>query len=439
MNELPKVDFTKGSVELPPFDQAILTDLTNSLAAAHQLAMNGDPGRNIAPLDPGLLNALVWPQTIDNYSDYLGNFATWRPIEEPESYWSNHLKGPAKGSQEIYDRLCHFYFLIDQPLPDAQSVPAGQTLQQNPTFNAFIDDFAKRWGSFLSTSASFDMSEVEDFNQNSPLYDVIDSMTESSNTHPPFHPIGGDWETFNQFFARELRPGLRPIAEPPGDEVFITRPADCTYEAQYKIDANGGFGNITIKGTHTYATVGELLNDDAYNQTFANGTFIHYFLAPYSYHRFHAPVTGSIKDFGVEQGLAYLAVQLSGGQFDAPDSSTDGYEVQQTRGFVVIDTSENNGPNIGLVAAAPIGMAQVSSVILEDANGNALSLNDEIAQGDQFGYFYFGGSDIIILLQDQSTSGYELSINEKINYPAAYVPDYYHYGTEIVSLTPSSS
>lgn len=74
--------------------------------------------------------------------------------------------------------------------------------------------------------------------------------------------------------------------------------------------------------------------------------------------------------------------------FDAPDNA--GYQFAQARGLVVLDTP------IGLVAVLPIGMAQVSSVILTAEVGVTLRKGEEIS------YFQFGGSDIIVLFEAKS-------------------------------------
>jgi phosphatidylserine decarboxylase len=47
-----------------------------------------------------------------------------------------------------------------------------------------------------------------------------------------------------------------------------------------------------------------------------------------------------------------------------------------------------------LVAILPIGMAQVSSVNLTVETGATLR------KGEEFGYFLFGGSDIVMLFQN---------------------------------------
>ena len=74
--------------------------------------------------------------------------------------------------------------------------------------------------------------------------------------------------------------------------------------------------------------------------------------------------------------------------FDAPDQA--GYEFMQTRGLVVIDSP------IGLVAVLPMGMAQVSSIVLTAEEGRTLHKGEEIS------YFQFGGSDIVTVYQQAS-------------------------------------
>jgi phosphatidylserine decarboxylase len=92
------------------------------------------------------------------------------------------------------------------------------------------------------------------------------------------------------------------------------------------------------------------------------------------------------------RGKVFLDVNLTDdGEFDAPDSSQGGYEFQQARGVFVVDT----GGVMGMVAAVPIGMAQVSGV---DMYTKKLE-GKHVKKGDEFGKFMFGGSDIILLFQ----------------------------------------
>ena len=79
-----------------------------------------------------------------------------------------------------------------------------------------------------------------------------------------------------------------------------------------------------------------------------------------------------------------------------PDGSLDvidgeSYQYNQERGLIVIDS-----PDVGLVAVLPIGMSFVSSVNLTAEKGVRLQ------KGDEFGYFMFGGSDIVMLFQNKN-------------------------------------
>ena len=101
-----------------------------------------------------------------------------------------------------------------------------------------------------------------------------------------------EYPTFTEFFTRRLRPGARPIA--PG-ELLPVSPVDGTV---------GELGDIVegrllqAKGKHyTLAELfgGPRAEDDA--KRFAGGSFVTIYLAPYNYHRIHAPIGGQITGY----------------------------------------------------------------------------------------------------------------------------------------------
>jgi phosphatidylserine decarboxylase len=101
-----------------------------------------------------------------------------------------------------------------------------------------------------------------------------------------------DYPTFTEFFTRRLKPGSRPIA--PG-ELLPVSPVDGTV---------GEIGEIVsgrllqAKGKHyTLAELfgGPAAQEDA--QRFAGGSFLTIYLAPYNYHRIHAPLGGQITGY----------------------------------------------------------------------------------------------------------------------------------------------
>ncbi len=358
-------------------------------------------------LKSDLYNALQWPVTTDGYLDYLWWFARWTPHESTDPAWT------APGTdeqQEVYDHLCHFYWLIDQEVGSGKKIA-----QDNEWFGKWLVSYAKAWGDYLNTTQSFSPETLDSFINNSPKFAVGDSMIFDAKTPDGRPNAASGWLTFNQFFARELNPGLRPISSPM-DNAVITSPADCTYRKTYAIDCDSKIeGIVTIKKTHQVASVVELLEGSPYGDAFANGKFVHYFLGPNSYHRFHAPVAGLLRECRAVTGLAYLDVKTRNGQFHAPDNSQGGYEFAQARGIVILDTSESACGDVGLVGIVPVGMCQVSSVNMTAMVGNNLR------KGGEFGYFLFGGSDIILLFQD--------GVNPQIHKGNQYR----HYGTTVAT------
>ncbi|MGL5618820.1 MAG: phosphatidylserine decarboxylase, partial [Tannerellaceae bacterium] len=166
---------------------------------------------------------------------------------------------------------------------------------------------------------------------------------------------------------------------------------------QWEIRSNT---HVNIKGIEW--KIEELLEGSPYKDRFKGGTWCHSFLNTFDYHREHAPVGGKVLEARVIQGTAYLEVNpelvpndTEGKHklamkriFDAPDNP--GYEFMQTRGLVVIESE------IGLVAVLPMGMAQVSSIVVTCQEGTTLRKGEEIS------YFQFGGSDIVMVFERAS-------------------------------------
>ncbi len=97
------------------------------------------------------------------------------------------------------------------------------------------------------------------------------------------------YKSFNDFFTRELKPGVRPLSS---ERNAIVSPAD---------GAVSQAGDITdgkifqAKGKSFTAT--DLLGGDADRaEPFNNGIFTTIYLSPKDYHRLHMPLTGTLKE-----------------------------------------------------------------------------------------------------------------------------------------------
>lgn len=332
-----------------------------------------------AYLRPDLFAALEWPTNIDEYEGYLKRFIRWVPKQSDTKAWQQQEPGERQ-AKEVSDRIAHFFFLVDQEVD-------GTAPQGSQAFRGWMTEFSRQWGSFLDTAESFSPEILQSFIDNAPEYRIHESLVNGV----PNMPSG--WLTFNQFIGRELNGGLRPIAEPSTNTV-VTSPADCIFEHSYDIDAESNIPATTVKNTHKYGNIKQLLQGSEYSESFAGGTFVHYMLPPSAYHRYHLPVAGEVKESFQISGKVFLRVAIEDQEFQSSDSATSGFEFTQNRGVVMIDTAASDCGDIGVVAVVPVGMAHVSSVMLTAVEGR------HMAKGEEFGFFQFGGSDIIILFQD---------------------------------------
>jgi phosphatidylserine decarboxylase len=100
-------------------------------------------------------------------------------------------------------------------------------------------------------------------------------------------PVPDGFESFNAFFVRELADNARPIAE---DTKSIVSPVDGTVSAAGVIDKDSIF---QAKGLR-YSLVDLLATDTSEAETYFDGRYATIYLAPYNYHRVHAPLDGEL-------------------------------------------------------------------------------------------------------------------------------------------------
>jgi phosphatidylserine decarboxylase precursor len=289
---------------------------------------------------------------------------------------------------QIDQSLDYFYYINDQPLAALKNKGYwNNSLQYHEPYRTWLINFVKEWGLYLSTKASWN----DEYYQKA-LADSRFGLQKGWYEDP------STWKTFNQFFARYLKsPDQRPVASP-DDSSVIASPADSTPQGVWKIDKNSNIEEkkgVRIKST-LFKSVAALIGEgSAYKNAFANGTLTHTFLDVNDYHRYHFPLSGTVKEVRI-----ILSDDAAGGitTWDPEkkryvlDSKTPGWQNIETRGCVIIETKE-----YGLVALLPIGMSQVSSVNFE----KGVQVGAAFKKGDMLGYFLFGGSDYVILFQDK--------------------------------------
>ncbi|PMJ91171.1 archaetidylserine decarboxylase [Vibrio sp. 10N.261.55.A7] len=124
------------------------------------------------------------------------------------------------------------------------------------------------------------------------------------NMDEALHSDPKHFSTFNDFFVRELKEGIRPIAE---GESVITHPADACV-SQFGPIVDGKL--IQAKG-HDYTAVELLGGDSALADEFTDGDFATLYLSPSDYHRVHMPCNGVLRQMIYVPGDLYSVNPLT--------------------------------------------------------------------------------------------------------------------------------
>ena len=206
-----------------------------------------------------------------------------------------------------------------------------------------------------------------------------------------------EFETFNAFFTRELKPGTREI-DP--DPLVLVSPSDG------KISQSGRITNDRIlqaKGQHY--SVRSLLANDPDCAEFINGFFATVYLSPRDYHRVHMPFDGKL----------LRMIHVPGRLF-----SVAPYNVRQlpnlfARNERVVNLFETTH---GTMAVVMVGAMLVSSMetvwsgVVTPPRGKKITRGDwsrrniQLARGEEMGRFNMG-STVILLMPPGAISSLE--------------------------------
>lgn len=274
--------------------------------------------------------------------------------------------------KELMPSVREFYFILGSD--------PGALLRSDAGFNKWIQEFVLSRGNFMDTTES---AEGLDTFINNPEYHIDDYIKGP-----------GGWLTYNQFLGRQVKPGRRPVAGLCDDSIIVS-PADSEFCGQWNIT---GSSTVTAKGV-TYS-ITELISGSAFADKFKNGIFTHSFLSIADYHRYHVPVGGIIREVKKIPASTWIhEAKKADGSVENVDDV--GFQFSHTRGYVIIESA------IGFVAVIPVGMGHISSVTFTAEEGARL------IKGEEFGFFAFGGSDIIMLFQQGKI---KFNAEEKVHY-----------------------
>lgn len=179
-----------------------------------------------------------------------------------------------------------------------------------------------------------------------------------------------DYASFNEFFARGLRPGVRPF-EPEAEVLPAFAEGAClAWEA---ISAQDRF---PVKGE--WLRPEQLIADEPRSRPFRGGPAILLRLRPQDYHRFHYVDAGPILDHARIPGRLHTVNPLAlSARGDILCRNERHVSIQETQHF-------------GRVAYVEIGAMTVGRIVQRHTPGHVAR------RGDEKGYFLCGGSTLLL-------------------------------------------
>ena len=236
---------------------------------------------------------------------------------------------------------------------------------ESPLGKSFLNIFLKR-KIFSKLYGFFCDSKISRKKINNVIIDYNIDMNESIKQSK-------DFESFNDFFTRELHPSARPFSQNCND--FIS-PGDGRLLAFENIDLEN---IVQVKG-FTYS-LKELINDDSIADKYQNGTCLVLRLCPIDYHRFHFVDNGTISSNNKIKGNYYSVnpIDLSG---------IKKLFCKNKREWSIL-----NSDNFGDILYIEVGATCVGTI------KQTYSPNTKVLKGSEKGYFKFGGSTVILFLE----------------------------------------
>ena len=209
-----------------------------------------------------------------------------------------------------------------------------------------------------------------------------------------------DYQSFNDFFTRSLKPGARTI------QGTVSSPADGTVAALGNID-----GSTLIQSkNHSYSLAKLIASNDI--EDFSAGSFITVYLAPHNYHRVHAPCAGELHHAAYIPGDLFSVNQSTA--LHLPDLFAKNERL-------VCRFRTSAGPTAVVMVGAML-VAGIKPVWLEEAYKPRLQITNEMkrtfSQGDELGHFEMGSTVILFFKERMAFSVKE---GERVKYGQSIV------------------
>jgi phosphatidylserine decarboxylase len=215
-----------------------------------------------------------------------------------------------------------------------------------------------------------------------------------------------EFETFNDFFTRELEPDARPID---ADEQAVTSPCDGRISQFGQIDHHT---LIQAKGKHF--TLNEFLTPACQNiEHFKDGNFCTIYLSPRDYHRVHMAYDAELVEMIYVPGRLFSVAPYAPKAIDKLYARNERVaSIFKTRhGYMAaVMVGAVNVAAIDTAWAGPVTPPHLDHVVRYDYQNDSIQLN----KGDLMGTFNMGSTVVMMYSKDFASAIETLACDQKV-------------------------
>ncbi|PPQ80975.1 Tryptophan decarboxylase (PsiD) [Panaeolus cyanescens] len=320
-------------------------------------------------------------------------------------------------SPRNYEELCHMFNDIFRKAPvygdlgppvymvmaRIMNTQAGFSAFTKQSLNSHFKRLFDTWGVFLSSKESRYVLVTDQFDDNH--YGWLSDRAKSAmvkhyygrtfeqvficDEHAPYH----GFQSYDDFFNRRFRDRDidRPVVGGIENTTLISAACESlSYNVCHDLQS---LDTLFVKG-ESYS-LKHLLNDDPFARQFEHGSILQGFLNVTAYHRWHAPVNGTIlKIINVPGTYFAQAPHTIGDSLDSdhpPYLKSLAYFSNIAARQIMFIEADNK--DIGLIFLVFIGMTEISTCEATVSEGQ------HVNRGDDLGMFHFGGSSFALGLR----------------------------------------
>ena len=300
--------------------------------------------------------------------------------------------------------------ILDWPM----GTRSGYAFFTNPSVNAHWKAVLNKWKDFLQSPRSLSvLGPTAGWTSPSVIQKLAKKGNHGADNHAfhelyhcdPSAPYHG-FTSWDHFFTREFRDTIRPVAHPDRAVPSVPGEVDPTSVIVHPCESTPSLRQEKVKLHDSFwlksqaFSLAEMLNGEHQAKPFVDGQVHQAHLSALSYHRWHAPVSGTVVSTEIVPGT-YFAENFYEGFAESvhdepkPDPATPNNAHVYLAGVAARGIIHIHADNekIGTMAMVLVGICEASSIEFFVKPG------DRVTKGQCIGTFHFGGSDVVMIFQ----------------------------------------